>query len=236
MMAFQRDAEQLFCRARPVSILEHSFLLSTHICIQDQTSLRKQLALFTMIKFIVLQATTCVIWLIANSNAPVVCSPSMIQYRPRLVLVWRRVVHLSQGSFLSSRVCPALVGHHAPRPYFSKLPSRFYFPDRLASALLKVQPVCLRISFFFSSRGSASMARLCLLLMRLSRASCLLCFSVGLRMDQLIWRKMFVLMAAWHVSAVHTVRLRHVSYHPRSMGTGCGRASPAHRPSTCSAM
>ena len=160
----------------------------------------------------------------------------MIQYRPRLSLYSAGVLHLSRSSFLSSRVCPALVGHKAPHPCPSTLLSRIYFPDRLASALLKVQPVCLRISSFFSILGSASMERVCFLSVRLSRASCLLCFPVGLLMDQLIWRKMFVLIAAWHVSAVHRVHLRHVSYHPRSMGTGCGRASPAHRPSTCSAM
>lgn len=109
--------------------------------------------------------------------------------------------------------CPCLSSRHAlcyqhdcPSPASALLsPNRIGYCFFLPSALLNPQPVCLRICSFFSSRGSASMERFFILYSRFSRCSCLLCFSVGRLIDQLSWRKMFVLMAAINVRPIHTL-------------------------------
>lgn len=59
----------------------------------------------------------------------------------------------------------------------------------------RFQPVCFNICSSFSFLGSASIVLCCLASARLSRAICLTCFSVGLRIAQLIWPKMLVLIA-----------------------------------------
>lgn len=105
----------------------------------------------------------------------------------------------------------------------------------LMADFLKVQPVCLRICSFFSSRGSSSIVRFFWAYWRFSRCSCLLCFSVGRLMDQFSWRKMLVLMAAANVRPT-TSDSQCQTYHQHNTDTECARVLSAHTPSTCSVM